>query len=92
LAGEEFYACRRPEHPPASSVRWREWFIDFAGQRALLLDAVTMGLLRRTLVHNFGVAAARSVLTQLGFAHGWRMAEAMKAQFNWESEEEWLLA
>ncbi|MFT6144470.1 MAG: hypothetical protein ACJAZO_005194 [Myxococcota bacterium] len=66
--------------------------IDFAGQRALLLDAVTMGLLRRTLVHNFGVAAARSVLTQLGFAHGWRMAEAMKAQFNWESEEEWLLA
>ena len=50
--------------------------IRFAGQRALLLDAVAMGLLRKYLVENFGVTAARTVLTQFGFAHGWRMAEA----------------
>jgi len=30
--------------------------IRFAGQRALLLDAVAMGLLRKYLVENFGLA------------------------------------
>jgi two-component system, NtrC family, response regulator HydG len=63
--------------------------IRFAGQRALLLDAVAMGLLRKYLVENFGSTAARTVLTQFGFAHGWRMAEAMRAEFPWESDDEW---
>jgi len=27
------------------------------------------------------LTAARAVLTQFGFAHGWRMAEAMRAEF-----------
>jgi DNA-binding NtrC family response regulator len=66
--------------------------IRFAGQRALLIDAVAMGLLRKYLVENFGLTAARTVLTQFGFAHGWRMAEAMQAEFKWDSEEEWLIA
>src|SRR5450759_2575975 len=63
--------------------------IRFAGQRALLLDAVAMGLLRKYLVENVGATAARTVLTQFGFAHGWRMAEAMQAEFKWDSDEEW---
>src|SRR4029453_1632483 len=63
--------------------------IRFAGQRALLLDAVAMGLLRKVLVENFGLTAARTVLTQFGFAHGWRMAEAMQAEFEWDSDEDW---
>ena len=63
--------------------------IRFAGQRALLLDAVAMGLLRKYLVENFGVTATRTVLTQFGFAHGWRMAEAMQSEFKWDSNEEW---
>jgi two-component system response regulator HydG len=63
--------------------------IRFAGQRALLLDAVAMGLLRKYLVENFGLTAARAVLTQFGFAHGWRMAEAMRAQFKWATDDEW---
>src|SRR5574341_116442 len=63
--------------------------IRFAGQRALLLDAVAMGLLRKYLVENFGLTAARTVLTQFGFAHGWRMAEAMHAEFKWDSVEDW---
>src|ERR1051325_4462906 len=66
--------------------------IRFAGQRALVLDAVAMGLLRKYLVENFGLTAARTVLTQFGFAHGWRMAEAMQAEFKWDSEEDWLRA
>lgn len=63
--------------------------IRFAGQRALLIDAVAMGLLRKYLVENFGVTAARTVLTQFGFAHGWRMAEAMQSAFSWASAQEW---
>jgi DNA-binding NtrC family response regulator len=63
--------------------------IRFAGQRAILLDAVAMGLLRRYLVENFGHTAARTVLTQFGFAHGWRMAEAMRSEFQWESDVDW---
>ena len=64
----------------------------FAGQRALLLDAVAMGVLRQYLVDNFGLTAARAVLTQFGFAHGWRMAEAMDRQFKWADKEEWRCA
>jgi two-component system response regulator HydG len=63
--------------------------IRFAGQRALLLDAVAMGILRQYLVENFGITATRAVLTQFGFAHGWRMAAAMQKEFSWASNEEW---
>ncbi len=63
--------------------------IRFAGQRALLLDAVAMGLLRKYLVENFGLTAARTVFTQFGFAHGWRMAEALKAEFEWDTVDDW---
>src|SRR6266540_2724303 len=63
--------------------------VRFAGQRALLVDAVAMGLLRKYLVENFGLTAARTVLTQFGFAHGWRMAEAMQSEFKWDSDDEW---
>jgi DNA-binding NtrC family response regulator len=66
--------------------------IRFAGQRALLLDAVAMGVLRKYLVENFGLTAARTVLTQFGFAHGWRMAEAMQSSFQWDTDEDWRLA
>ncbi len=63
--------------------------IRFAGQRALLLDAVAMGLLRKYLVENFGVTGARTVLTRFGFAHGWRMAEALHTEFKWDGDAEW---
>src|SRR5512145_1787882 len=66
--------------------------VRFAGQRALLVDAVAMGLLRKYLVENFGLNAARAVLTQFGFAHGWRMAEAMRSEFKWSSKDDLRLA
>jgi two-component system response regulator HydG len=66
--------------------------IRFAGQRALLVDAVAMGMLRKYLVENFGLSAARTVLTQFGFAHGWRMADAMHAAFSWQSDDDWARA
>jgi DNA-binding NtrC family response regulator len=51
-----------------------------------------MGVLRKYLVENFGLTATRAVLTQFGFAHGFRLAEAMHAAFTWESVGEWLAA
>ncbi|MCB9474458.1 MAG: sigma-54-dependent Fis family transcriptional regulator [Candidatus Delongbacteria bacterium] len=63
--------------------------IRFAGQRAVLLDATAMGLLRKYLVENFGETAARTVLTQFGFAQGWRMADAMRREFTWTSSLDW---
>ena len=63
--------------------------IRFAGQRAILVDAVAMGLLRKYLVESFGFTAARAVLTQFGFAHGWRMAEALLEKFRWSNDDDW---
>ena len=63
--------------------------IRFAGERALLLDAVAMGLLRVELCATFGQAAARTILTRFGFAHGFRMAEAIRTQFAWDHAEDW---
>jgi two-component system response regulator HydG len=61
----------------------------FANQRALLMDAVALGLLRRELIDTLGLTGARAVLTRFGYAHGWRTAEAIQHGFPWDSEDEW---
>jgi DNA-binding NtrC family response regulator len=66
--------------------------IRFAGDRALLLNTVALGLLRRELVESFGLVTARGILTRFGYAHGWRTADALRQQFEWDSEREWQLA
>src|SRR5579862_7109086 len=66
--------------------------ITFAGERALLLDAVALGLLRRELIETLGATAARAVLTRFGYAHGWRVAEMLRKGFPWDSEDEWRAA
>ncbi len=63
--------------------------IHFAGQRALLMDALALGILRRELVSALGLSAARSILQRFGFAHGWRTAETLRHAFPWESERDW---
>ncbi len=66
-----------------------EGIVRFAGQRALILDAVALGLLRRELIDTLGLSAARAVLTRFGYAHGWRSAETLKSAFPWDDEREW---
>ncbi|WP_437813990.1 sigma 54-interacting transcriptional regulator [Sorangium sp. So ce1078] len=61
----------------------------FSGARAILLDAVAMGLLRKQLIDALGVAAARALLTRFGFTHGFRTAEAARTELALESDEEW---
>ena len=62
--------------------------IHFAGERALLFDAVALGLLRRSLIDTLGVGGAKAMLSRFGFAHGWRSAETMKT-LPWQSEDDW---
>jgi DNA-binding NtrC family response regulator/predicted hydrocarbon binding protein len=64
----------------------------FAGERAIILDTLALGLLRRTLVETLGQNGARSILTQFGYAHGHRTAMTMKNAFPWDSENEWRIA
>lgn len=61
----------------------------FGGQRALLFDAVALGILRRELIQMLGLSGARGVLTRFGYAHGWRTAESMKTAFPWDNDGEW---
>jgi DNA-binding NtrC family response regulator len=63
--------------------------IRFAGERALLFDAVALGLLRWELIQTLGMTGARAALTRFGYAHGWRTAETMRQGFPWDSEDEW---
>jgi transcriptional regulator with AAA-type ATPase domain len=63
--------------------------IRFGGQRALLFDAVAMGILRKELIDALGFAVARGILTRFGYAHGWRTAETVKAAFPWDDDSEW---
>ena len=67
----------------------RGGMLQFGGQRALLFDAVALGILRRELIHLLGLAGARGVLTRFGYAHGWRTAETLRNAFPWDDESEW---
>lgn len=64
----------------------------FASDRAVLLNTVALGLLRRELVETLGAVTARGILTRFGYAHGWRTAETLKTAFRWETPREWELA
>ncbi|QXE92835.1 sigma-54-dependent Fis family transcriptional regulator [Geomonas subterranea] len=53
----------------------------FMGRRAIIFDAVALGLLRKELINSLGMAAARSILTRFGYAHGRMTAESLKLEF-----------
>jgi len=55
--------------------------MNFMGRRALIFDAVSVGLMRKELIENLGVAATRNILTRKGYAHGWRTAESLDKEF-----------
>jgi two-component system, NtrC family, response regulator HydG len=60
-----------------------------AGERAVVLDATALGILRRELYGTLGPETARGMLTRLGFAHGFRAAETLQSAFPWDSPQEW---
>ena len=66
--------------------------IRFAGQHALIVDTIALGALRKELVDSLGFTVTRAILSRFGFVQGWRLAEAMRAQFKWEDDSDWVRA
>ncbi|HSM92602.1 MAG TPA: XylR N-terminal domain-containing protein, partial [Anaeromyxobacteraceae bacterium] len=62
--------------------------IRFAGERALVLDPIGMGLLRRQLVDALGFEEARALITRVAFARGVRLAAAVERELEWDREED----
>ncbi len=63
--------------------------VQFAGQRALIFDAASQGLLRKELIDTFSERTARAILSHYGYIHGKRLAETLKNNFKWDSDEDW---
>ncbi len=74
---------RDPPHPAAPDVRLGDAQINFHGQRALVVGAGAVGMLRRELVAALGPVEARRRLTRFGFAHGFLDALALRDEFAW---------
>ncbi len=66
-----------------------EGVVRFAGQRAVICDALSHGLLQKELVDSFGERTAQGIMSRFGYIHGRRMAMALKSKFKWDSELDW---
>ena len=55
--------------------------IQFMGHRALIIDAIALGLMRKELIENLGTFAARNILTRMGYAHGWSTADNLDKEY-----------
>jgi DNA-binding NtrC family response regulator len=67
----------------------KEGPVHFAGQKALICDTLSHGILRNELVDTYGTNTAWGILSRFGYIHGRNMAMALKSKFKWESEEDW---
>ncbi len=63
--------------------------IRFGGQRVLLLDVELIGALRAALAERFGPAAARELITELGYQQGRRTAAAIEHSLAWPDFDDW---
>lgn len=66
--------------------------INFKGNRFLLIDAEAMGLLRREIIAVLGFDMARRLLARYGYACGYSDALRLRQEYQWDSEEEWMMA
>jgi two-component system response regulator HydG len=66
--------------------------IRFGGQRAVILDVVALGLLRKELIETLGTTVAKGILTRFGWAHGARTARGLEHAFAWRSKDDWRAA
>jgi len=63
--------------------------VHFAGQKALICDTLSHGILRNELIDTYGNKTAWGIISRFGYIHGRNMAMALKSKFKWESEEDW---
>ena len=69
------------------AVEPRTGVVRFAGERALIVDAIALGTLRRDLVDALGLEGARTLLLRFGHAQGTRAAGAIRERFTWSTHE-----
>ncbi|MHB8072452.1 XylR N-terminal domain-containing protein [Desulfosporosinus fructosivorans] len=62
------------------------------GARSLIFNADAIGTLRKDLIHNLGYERAKGFLLRYGWQLGYNDGESLKDNFNWDSEEESLIA
>ncbi len=55
--------------------------INFMGHRAFLMDARSLGLLRKELINAVGPSVARTMNTRAGYAHGWLTADDLSREY-----------
>ncbi len=60
----------------------------FSNQRVVIIDVVALGLLRKYVVDSFGYTPAQTLLTQFGFAQGWRAADSVVLECDLDDEAE----
>jgi transcriptional regulator with PAS, ATPase and Fis domain/predicted hydrocarbon binding protein len=51
------------------------------GHRALIVDALSMGIMRKELIENLGTFSAKNLLTRMGYAHGWATADNLDNEY-----------
>jgi DNA-binding NtrC family response regulator/predicted hydrocarbon binding protein len=59
----------------------RGGLVQFMGHRALIVDALAMGLLRKELIENLGTFSTKNILTRMGYAHGWATADNLDQEY-----------
>jgi len=70
-------------------IKPEEGVVRFAGQRAVICDALSHGLLRKELVDSFGERTAQGIMSRFGYIQGRRMAMTLKSKFKWDDEKDW---
>ena len=64
----------------------------FAKHSAVLLSDGALWCLRERLVRRVGIASAQTLLTHLGWAWGWEVADATERQVPWDGNGSWAQA
>ena len=57
-----------------------------------MLDADAIGNMRKELVQNLGLEAARGIIERVGYESGRTDARRLQERFTWPSDKEWLRA
>jgi len=78
----DFYALLRRKTGEGS--------IFFNKQRAVIFDVDALGTLRQQLLDTMGTRRAMGVLSRFGYTHGYKDAQILGQNFEWETEAEWL--
>ena len=64
--------------------------LNLLGERGLIFDALSLGLLRKQLILTFGEEATRTLFTGWGYAQATRLVEALRP-LPWDTQRDWHL-